>query len=136
LARRLLDGNRVIGTNRTADKAKDLIDLGMVWRDTPRTVATDADVIFSMVTDDAALAAISAGPDGLVAGLVPGKIYIDMSTVSPRASRELAARVTALGASMLDAPVSGSVPAAADGSLTIMVGGPDEAFRAVEPLLR
>jgi 3-hydroxyisobutyrate dehydrogenase-like beta-hydroxyacid dehydrogenase len=136
LAHRLLEGNRVIGTNRTPGKAKELIDLGMAWRDTPRAVATDADVIFSMVTDDAALTAISDGPDGLLAGLAAGKIYIDMSTVSPRASRELAARVTALGASMLDAPVSGSVPAAQDGTLTIMVGGPDEAFRAVEPLLR
>jgi 3-hydroxyisobutyrate dehydrogenase-like beta-hydroxyacid dehydrogenase len=108
----------------------------MAWRDTPRAVAIDADVIVSMVTDDAALTAISDGPDGLLAGLAPGKTYIDMSTVSPRASRELAARVAALGASMLDAPVSGSVPAAQDGTLTIMVGGPDEAFRAVEALLQ
>jgi 3-hydroxyisobutyrate dehydrogenase-like beta-hydroxyacid dehydrogenase len=136
LARRLLDGNQVIGTNRTQGKAKELIDLGMAWRDTPRAVAIDADVIVSMVTDDAALTAISDGPDGLLAGLAPGKTYIDMSTVSPRASRELAARVAALGASMLDAPVSGSVPAAQDGTLTIMVGGPDAAFRAVEPLLQ
>jgi 3-hydroxyisobutyrate dehydrogenase-like beta-hydroxyacid dehydrogenase len=136
LARRLLEGNRVVGTNRTAGKAKDLIDLGMAWRDTPRAVASDADVIFSMVTDDDALAAITDGPDGLLAGLAPGKVYIDMSTVSPRASRELADRVSALGASMLDAPVSGSVPAAEDGSLTIMVGGPEETFRGVEPLLQ
>jgi 3-hydroxyisobutyrate dehydrogenase-like beta-hydroxyacid dehydrogenase len=136
LARRLLDGNHVIGTNRTQDKAKELIDLGMAWRDTPRAVASDADVIVSMVTDDAALTAISQGPDGLLAGLATGKIYIDMSTVSPRASRELAAQVAALGASMLDAPVSGSVPSAQDGTLTIMVGGPDEAFRAVQPLLQ
>jgi 3-hydroxyisobutyrate dehydrogenase-like beta-hydroxyacid dehydrogenase len=136
LARRLSAGNRVIVTNRTADKAKELLDLGMQWRPTPRAVATDSDVIFSMVTDDAALAAISDGPDGLVAGLAPGKIYLDMSTVSPRASRELAGRVSALGAYMLDAPVSGSVPAATDGSLTVMVGGPEEAFRAAEPFLR
>jgi 3-hydroxyisobutyrate dehydrogenase-like beta-hydroxyacid dehydrogenase len=93
-------------------------------------------VIFSMVTDDAALEAITSGPDGILAGLAPGKIYIDMSTVSPQASRELAQRVRALGASMLDAPVSGTVTAAQDGSLTIMAGGPEDTFRAVEPLLR
>jgi 3-hydroxyisobutyrate dehydrogenase-like beta-hydroxyacid dehydrogenase len=136
LARRLLDGNRLVATNRTPDKATDLINLGTVWRDTPREVATEADVIFSMVTDDAALAAITDGPDGLLAGLSSGKLYVDMSTVSPRASRELAERVTAHGASMLDAPVSGSVPAADDGTLTIMVGGPRDAFLAAEPLLQ
>jgi 3-hydroxyisobutyrate dehydrogenase-like beta-hydroxyacid dehydrogenase len=135
LAGRLLDGNTVYGTNRTADKAGGLIERGMVWRDTPHEVAAQSDVVFSMVTDDAALEAITAGPDGLLAGLSPGKVYVDMSTVSPRASRLLADQVTALGGHMLDAPVSGSVTAADEGSLTIMVGGPEDAFHAVEPLL-
>jgi 3-hydroxyisobutyrate dehydrogenase-like beta-hydroxyacid dehydrogenase len=136
LAARLLDGNTLIGTNRTADKAIRLVEQGMIWRDTPREVAAQTHVVFSMVTDDAALDAITRGPDGILAGLTPGAIYIDMSTVSPRASRALADDVHALGASMLDAPVSGSVPAAVDGTLTIMVGGPSEAYAQVEPLLR
>jgi 3-hydroxyisobutyrate dehydrogenase-like beta-hydroxyacid dehydrogenase len=89
-----------------------------------------------MVADDAALDAVTSGPDGILAGLAPGKIYVDMSTVSPRASRELAERVRALGADMLDAPVSGSVPAATDGTLAIMIGGSERAFHRVEPLLR
>ncbi len=136
IAGRLLEGNQVYGTNRTAAKAGDLAGRGMVWRDTPREVAEAAQVVFSMVTDDAALAAVTSGPDGVLAGLAPGKIYVDMSTVSPQASRELAQRVLALGASMLDAPVSGSVTAAEDGTLAIMAGGPHQAFHFVEPLLR
>jgi 3-hydroxyisobutyrate dehydrogenase-like beta-hydroxyacid dehydrogenase len=138
IAGRLLDGNKVYGTNRTMSKAEPLISRGLVWRDTPREVAAAASggVVFSMVTDDAALEAIASGPDGILAGLAPGTVWVDMSTVSPRASQSLAATVGARGASMLDAPVSGSVTAAADGTLTIMAGGPQDAFRTVEPLLR
>ncbi len=135
IAGRLLRGNRVYGTNRTNTKAAGLIEQGLIWRDTPREVAEAAQVVFSMVTDDAALAAVTSGPDGILAGLRPGSIYVDMSTVSPQASRELAGRVRAAGASMLDAPVSGSVPAAQSGTLAIMAGGPEVAFLAVAPLL-
>jgi 3-hydroxyisobutyrate dehydrogenase-like beta-hydroxyacid dehydrogenase len=137
IAGRLLDaGHSVYGTNRTPAKAQALIDRGLQWRDTPREVAASADLILSMVTDDAALDAIALGPDGILAGLREEQIYIDMSTVSPRASRELAARVDSLGAQMLDAPVSGSIPQAESGTLAIMVGGEPHAFAAVEPLLR
>ncbi|HEY1575343.1 MAG TPA: NAD(P)-dependent oxidoreductase [Pseudonocardiaceae bacterium] len=136
IAGRLLDGNRVYGTNRTRARAEALIEQGLRWRDTPREVAGAADVVFSMVTDDVALAAITEGPDGVLAGLRPGAVYVDMSTVSPRASRDLAAQVRDAGATMLDAPVSGSVPAARGGTLAIMVGGPESAFHSAEPLLR
>jgi 3-hydroxyisobutyrate dehydrogenase-like beta-hydroxyacid dehydrogenase len=136
LAGRLLGGNQVYGTNRTRAKASTLIEQGLIWRDTPREAAAAAQVVFSMVTDDAALAAVTSGPDGILAGLRPGTVYIDMSTVSPQASRELARQVHAAGASMIDAPVSGSVPAAETGTLAIMAGGPGEAFHAVLPLLR
>lgn len=136
IAGRLLPGNQVYGTNRTRAKAGPLIERGLIWRDTPREVAEAAQVVFSMVTDDTALAAITSGPDGILAGLAPGAVYVDMSTVSPQASRELAGRVRARGASMIDAPVSGSVPAAEDGSLAIMAGGPGAAFRVAEPFLR
>jgi 3-hydroxyisobutyrate dehydrogenase-like beta-hydroxyacid dehydrogenase len=135
VAGRLLDGNQLYGTNRTQAKAAGLIDHGLSWCDTPREVAAEAEVIFSMVTDDAALRAITEGPDGILAGMKPGQVYVDMSTVSPGASRELAGQVSALGASMLDAPVSGTVTAAESGTLTIMVSGPEDAFRAVQPLL-
>jgi 3-hydroxyisobutyrate dehydrogenase-like beta-hydroxyacid dehydrogenase len=136
IAARLLEaGNQVYGTNRTKSKAEALIERGLIWQDTAREVVASADVVFSMVTDDQALEAIAAGPDGLLAGLGPGKAYLDMSTVSPRASRELAERVRALGAQMLDAPVSGSIPQAESGTLAVMVGGERQAFESVEPLL-
>ena len=108
---------------------------GLIWRDTPREVAAAADVVFSMVSDDAALAAITAGPDGILAGLQPGALYIDMSTVSPGVSRELSGRVRSAGATMVDAPVSGGVTAAETGTLSIMVGGTEAGYRAAEALL-
>ncbi len=137
IAGRLLDaGHGVYGTNRTKPKGQALVDRGLQWRATPREVAEATDVIFSMVTDDQALEAITSGSDGILAGLAGGKVYVDMSTVSPRASREVAQHVQALGAKMLDAPVSGSIPQAETGTLAIMVGGNEHAFRKVEPLLR
>jgi 3-hydroxyisobutyrate dehydrogenase-like beta-hydroxyacid dehydrogenase len=88
-----------------------------------------------MVTNTAALKAVAEGADGVLAGLGPGKVYVDMSTVSPAASRELAAQVTAKGAHMLDAPVSGSVITLEEGKLSIMVGGDAAAFEKVKPIL-
>jgi 3-hydroxyisobutyrate dehydrogenase-like beta-hydroxyacid dehydrogenase len=137
IAGRLLDaGNTVYGTNRTRSSAEPLVERGMIWHDSPREVAEQAEVIFSMVTDSAALEAITRGPEGILAGLRPGSVYVDMSTVDPDASRELAELVRELGSAMLDAPVSGSVPAAQEGTLAIMVGGDAAAFAHVEPLLR
>lgn len=136
MVKRLLDaGHTVTGYNRTKSKAQRLIDAGMRWGETPRAVAEAADVILSMVTNTAALHAITGGADGILAGLRPGKVYVDMSTVSPAASRELAGHVAAKGAAMLDAPVSGSVITLEEGKLSIMVGGDDAAFERVKPIL-
>jgi 3-hydroxyisobutyrate dehydrogenase-like beta-hydroxyacid dehydrogenase len=137
IAGRLLsEGHDVYGTNRTRAKADALIEQGLLWRDSPREVAEAADVVISMVTDSDALEAVAAGPDGILAGLTTGTVYIDMSTVSSHASRELAERVVARGASMLAAPVSGGLPAAEEGSLAIIAGGDANAFEQVEPILR
>ncbi|MDQ1536126.1 MAG: hypothetical protein QOE58_519 [Actinomycetota bacterium] len=137
IASRLLSqGHTVYGTNRTRSKAVPVIEKGLRWCDSPRELADAADVVFSMVTDDAALEALTAGPDGILAGLAAGKVYVDMSTVGPQFSRGLAERVGSRGASMLAAPVSGSVPAAQAGALAIMVGGDGETFKRVEPILR
>ena len=135
LAGRLLYRNQVFGTNRTRSKAAPLMDKGLIWRDTPREVAAEADVVFSMVADDAALAAVTSGPDGILAGLQPGALYVDMSTVSPGASRELSRRVCSAGATMVDAAVSGGVAAAETGTLAILVGGTEAGYRAAEALL-
>jgi len=136
MADRLLSkGHSVIGNNRTKSKAQWLIDKGMAWGDTPRAVAQSADIVFVMVTDSNALDSVASGPDGFVAGLGPGKIVIDMSTVSPAMSQALAAKVREKGADMVDSPVSGSVITLEQGKLTMMVGGRAETFKAVEPLL-
>ena len=136
MVKRLLDaGHKVTGYNRTKSKAQWLVDAGMKRADSPRAVAQAADVTLSMVTNTAALEAVAQGPDGVLAGLAPGKLYIDMSTVSPAASTELAAKVAAKGAKMLDAPVSGSVSTLEEGKLSIMVGGEKEAFERARPIL-
>ena len=136
IVKRLLGaGHQVSGYNRTRAKAEALIQAGMQWKETPGEVAQAADITFSMVMDTAALSSITEGPDGILAGLSPGKIYIDMSTVSPRLTRELAGRVAATGAQMLDAPVSGSLPAAESGTLIIYVGGSAEALEKARPVL-
>ncbi len=136
MVKRLLNaGHKITGYNRTKSKAQWLVDAGMQWGATPRAVAQAADVTLSMVTNTAALEAVTSGPDGLLAGLAPGKLYIDMSTVSPAASRELAARVAAKGAQMLDAPVSGSVSTLEEGKLSIMIGGERDAFERARPIL-
>jgi 3-hydroxyisobutyrate dehydrogenase-like beta-hydroxyacid dehydrogenase len=133
--RLLAAGDEVHGYNRSKSKATALIERGLIWHDTPRELAAAVDIVISMVSDDAALTAISSGDDGLLAGLASGKVYIDMSTVSPKASVELSEQVRARGAEMLDAPVSGSVPQAETGTLTIMVGGDPRAFEVAEPVL-
>jgi 3-hydroxyisobutyrate dehydrogenase-like beta-hydroxyacid dehydrogenase len=136
MVKRLLDaGHAVTGYNRTKSKAQWLLDLGMRLADSPRAVVEAADITLSMVTNTAALKAVTEGPEGILAGLGPGKIYVDMSTVSPAASRDLASRVAAKGAHMLDAPVSGSVLTLEAGNLSIMVGGDATAFDRVKPIL-
>jgi len=137
MVKRLLDaGHRVTGYNRTKSKAQWLLDVGMEWADTPRAVTQGAEVTFTMVSNTEALQAVVAGPDGILAGLSAGKIYVDMSTVSPAASRELAKQAEAKGAKMLDAPVSGSVSTLEEGKLSIMAAGDRAAYEKVLPILQ
>jgi 3-hydroxyisobutyrate dehydrogenase-like beta-hydroxyacid dehydrogenase len=135
-ARFLAAGHPVYGEERNRQHADELVQEGLQWRDTPREVAEAADIVFTSVPDDGVLAQVASGPDGILAGLAAEKIWVDASTVSPAASRELAERVRALGAAMLDAPVSGSVPQVEAGTLMIMVGGDVQAYERVEPILR
>jgi 3-hydroxyisobutyrate dehydrogenase-like beta-hydroxyacid dehydrogenase len=128
-------GHAVTGHNRTRSKAEWLIQKGMKWADSPRAVVAAADVTFSMVTNSAALGMIAEGSDGMLAALAPGKILIDMSTVSPAFSRSIVAKVREKGADMVDAPVSGSVITLQEGKLSVMVGGRRETFERVKTLL-
>ncbi len=137
VTKRLLDaGHTVIGYNRTKSKAQWLLDKGMQWAETPREVTETADIIFSMVTNTQAMQDVISGHDGVLAALDPGKIYIDMSTISPAVTREVADQVTAKGAQMLDAPVSGSVITLEQGNLSVMVGGDQATFEKVKPILQ
>lgn len=136
MAKRLLDaGHSVVGFNRTRSKAQPLLDQGMQWGNSPRAIAEAADITITMVTDTNALEAVAHGQDGILAGLSSGKIFVDMSTVSPAFSRQLATDVARTGARMLDAPVSGSIITVEAGNLSIMVGGDEEIFERARPVL-
>ncbi len=136
VAKRLLDaGHSVTVWNRTREKAQSLLDAGAEWGESPREVAERSEIIFTMVTNTAAVQAVTEGPDGILAGLAPGKVYVDMSTASPANTRALAARVAEMGAHMLDAPVSGSVITLEQGKLSVMIGGDEEVFARVKPVL-
>ncbi|HEX6211382.1 MAG TPA: NAD(P)-dependent oxidoreductase [Methylomirabilota bacterium] len=136
LARRLLAaGHQVVGWNRTADKARDLVAAGLAVAKSPREAAEGAEAVFVMVTDDAALRAVVLGPDGIVAGLGPGAVLVEMSTVSGAVVRELQAAVTARGAALLDVPVSGSTITVEQGQASFIAGGDAEALERVRPWL-
>ena len=135
VARLLEKGHAVTGYNRTREKARRWIERGMKFLDSPRAVTEASDVVFSMVTNSSALGAVIEGPAGILAGLKAGKVLVDMSTVSPSYSREVAAKVREKGADMLDAPVSGSVITLQQGKLSVMVGGRRETFERVKTLL-
>jgi 3-hydroxyisobutyrate dehydrogenase-like beta-hydroxyacid dehydrogenase len=135
-ARYLAAGYTVYGEAKTRDLHKQLVDDGLRWCQTPREVAEAADIVLTSLPDDATLEDVASGPDGILAGLDAGTIWVDLSTVSPSTSRRVAKRVRERGAVMLDAPVSGSVPQVQSGTLTIMVGGDEQAYERVEPVLR
>src|SRR3954467_14925661 len=136
VARRLLDaGHTVTVWNRTRAKAGPLVDAGANWASSPREVAERSEIVFTMVTNTEAVQAVTEGADGILAGLAPGKVYVDMSTAAPANTRSLAEQVEAAGAEMLDAPVSGTSITVDQGKASLMVGGSDEAFERAKPVL-
>jgi 3-hydroxyisobutyrate dehydrogenase-like beta-hydroxyacid dehydrogenase len=134
-SRYLSAGYPVYGEAKSREGLEDLLDEGLSWCDTPREVAQSADIVITSIPNDDVLREIAVGDDGILAGLQKGKIWVDMSTVSPGVSREVAEQVRATEARMLDAPVSGSVPQVQSGTLTIMVGGDKQAYGRVESVL-
>jgi 3-hydroxyisobutyrate dehydrogenase-like beta-hydroxyacid dehydrogenase len=135
ITRRLLDaGHTVTVWNRTREKAEPLLEAGARSADSPREVAEQSEVVFTMVTNTAAVQAVTEGPAGILAGLAPGKVYVDMSTASPANTRALAEKVAAVGAEMLDAPVSGTSITIEQGKASVMVGGDEDAFERVKPV--
>ena len=128
-------GHDVTGWNRSHDKAEPLIKQGMRCADTPRAVAEQSEIVFSIVTDAKAVKACALGPDGIVAGIKPGAVYIDMSTIEPDESRGVAAEFAKAGAVMLDGPISGSPVTVTAGNASVMIGGDEAAFERVKPVL-
>jgi 3-hydroxyisobutyrate dehydrogenase len=102
----------------------------------PREVAANSDVVITMVTDSPDVEQVVLGPNGVIEGLKPGGIFVDMSTISPVVTRRIAAELSKKGVMMLDAPVSGGDRGAREASLTIMVGGPKEAYEACLPVFQ
>lgn len=136
VARRLLAaGHEVHGYNRTAERAAPLVEQGLILESSPRAAAAAGEIVFTMVTNVAAVRAVAEGPDGIVAGLAPGAVWVDMSTVAPAVSRELAGKARAAGADLVDAPVSGSISTLEEGRLSIMVGGDEATYERIRPLL-
>ena len=128
-------GHGVTGWNRSRDKATPLMAAGMAWADSPRAVAEQCEIVFSIVTDGAAVRGVALGENGVLAGLRPGGIYADMSTISPDVSRAVAAEFAKAGRHMLDAPISGSPVTVKAGNASVMVGGDAAAFERAMPVM-
>jgi 3-hydroxyisobutyrate dehydrogenase-like beta-hydroxyacid dehydrogenase len=135
VSRLLAGGHQVTVWNRTREKAEPLLAEGARWAQSPREVAAAGELVFTMVTNTEAVQAVTEGADGILAGLRPGAIYIDMSTASPANARALAQRVAEVGASMLDSPVSGTSVTVDKGKASLMVGGEPDVFARAKPVL-
>jgi 3-hydroxyisobutyrate dehydrogenase-like beta-hydroxyacid dehydrogenase len=128
-------GHTLTGWNRTKEKAAPMFKLGMLWADSPREVARDSEIVFSMVMDSAAVQSVALGENGVIAGLRKDAVYLDMSTIDPDVSRAVAAAFVKAGLTMLDAPISGTTLTLGQGKASLMVGGDKAAFERVQAVL-
>jgi 3-hydroxyisobutyrate dehydrogenase-like beta-hydroxyacid dehydrogenase len=136
VSRLLAAGYAVTGWNRSRERAAPLIERGMRMAESPAAVAAASEVTFSIVTDGAAVKAVALGENGVLAGIQPGAVYVDMGTISPEVTREVAAAFAERGFRMLDAPLSGSPVTVQQGNASLMIGGDKAAFEHIEPVLR
>jgi 2-hydroxy-3-oxopropionate reductase len=121
--------------SRSRGPVEELATLGAATAATPREVAAASDILITMVPDSPEVEAVVSGPDGILAGARPGLIHVDMSTISPLATRRIAAQEQQAGVTLLDAPVSGGTVGAEAATLSIMVGGDEAAFNTCQPVL-
>ncbi len=136
MAARLIEtGNDLVVWNRTAAKTAPLVELGAAAADTPAEVADRAETVITMLNDDASAEAVYSAADGLLTVPVEGKLFIEMSTLRPPTTRELADRCERLGAAYIDSPVSGSLGPARSGRLMALVGGSDANVERARPVL-
>ncbi len=137
IARNLLKaGYAVVAHNRTPSRAQPLVELGAVWADAPRDAAAQADVVISVVGDDAASRAMWLGERGALDALRPGAVAVECSTLSIDWVREWIALVQARGARPIDAPMAGSKVAAANGQLSLLIGADEDVLEAIRPILQ
>jgi 3-hydroxyisobutyrate dehydrogenase len=129
-------GHELYVFNRTKSKAKGLLDRGASWCDTPAKVASNSEIVFTIVGFPFDVEEVYLGEAGILAGEVPCKIVVDMTTSRPSLAQEIAAKAGEKGIESLDAPVSGGDIGAREGTLAIMVGGKKEAFEKVLPLFQ
>jgi 3-hydroxyisobutyrate dehydrogenase-like beta-hydroxyacid dehydrogenase len=128
-------GHAVTGWNRTREKAAAMFKFGMLWADSPREVARESEIVFSIVTDSTAVRSLALGENGIIAGLRKDGVYLDMSTIDPDGSRAVAAEFAKAGLTMMDAPISGTTLTLGQGKASLMVGGDKAAFERVQPVL-
>ena len=134
MALNLLNGGHALFLHSRSGVAPELIAAGGVAGATSQEVAQESDIIITMLPDTPDVERVLFGDDGVAGGLSKGKIVVDMSSISAIATKTFAQRINALGCEYLDAPVSGGEVGAKNGTLTIMVGGPQSAFATVEPV--
>lgn len=136
MAANLLDkGEQLVVYNRTKEKAQTLLDKGAIWAASPREVGQQADIVFTMLTDPAAVQAVAYGEDGLFSGMKENSLWVDVSTVKPAFTKEMAEAARAHHIRFVDAPVSGSKAPAQQGKLHFLVGGNDQDVKEITPLL-
>jgi 3-hydroxyisobutyrate dehydrogenase-like beta-hydroxyacid dehydrogenase len=136
MARNLLKkGHSLVVFDVVPSSVKGLVDAGAKAAATPKDVAAASEMVITMLPDAPDVERVALGPDGVVAGLKPGSVYIDMSTIDPATTRRVGAAVAAKGASMIDSPVGKTADAAVAGTLTLMVGGPADVVARCKPVL-
>jgi 3-hydroxyisobutyrate dehydrogenase-like beta-hydroxyacid dehydrogenase len=136
IPRLIAAGHRVTGWNRTPGTCAELLDHGMTLGESPASVAASSDIIFSCVTNAEAVKAIALGDKGIIEGLGKDSLYLDMSTISPIVSRQIAAAFRDKGLTMMDSPISGSPVSLRQGKAAVMVGGTEADFERVKPVLQ
>jgi 3-hydroxyisobutyrate dehydrogenase len=132
----LAAGHRIAVHSRTKSKAEAILAKGATWAESAEEAARNADVVFVCVTDTPDVEAVLLGGRGVIGAARPGLIVVDHSTISPAATRDMAAALAKKGTVLLDAPVSGGDVGARNATLSIMIGGDESAFAQVEPLLK
>ncbi|NEQ51051.1 MAG: NAD(P)-dependent oxidoreductase [Leptolyngbya sp. SIO3F4] len=132
----LAAGHQLTVHNRSRDRELPLVEAGAQRADTPATAAANVDIVIICVSDTPDVEAVILGLEGVVKGAQPGTLVIDMSTISPTATRTIAAKLAEKQIAMLDAPVSGGSEGAKNGTLSIMVGGEEEQFTKAMPVLQ